>query len=344
MRIIPIFGIALGLAAGAAQSQEISAVAISPDGTTLLVAGDNRVIYTVDPETLNVLDRRYESGRITWMEFSSDGENLYILMEDERFIALTAGSFKQRFLVDDVDAVSYAPESNRMALLENKYDGGILRIVQAANGKEMSKITFPDIDTELVALSPDGARALILTDDDQSEDEPKLGIPSDLKDYDKYVFRQKNDGYLSQVLDVDLKAGTYTATRTYYRVSYPEQVRMLGDDMLIIKDRDDSAVVPADGSASMLNLGEGFISKARISDDGQSMMLNSSNKVAIVPLANGAVGEPSSEYEVDRIEGPTEHVTAADESSDGTLYMGTNAYRLWKLTPGGEEIEVSPIF
>jgi len=217
MRFSLIISAALGFSALAANAQEISAVAISPDGSTLLVAGDNRVIYTVDPVTLAVLDRRYESGKVDWMEFSRDGTSVYILMEDERFIAYGAGSFKQRFIFEDVDEVSYAPEANRIALLENRYKGGTLRIIQAANGKEMTAIEFPEIETELVALSADASRALILTDDEQTEDEPKKDPPSELKDYAKYVFRQQNDGYMSQVMEVDLASGQFKSAATFYK-------------------------------------------------------------------------------------------------------------------------------
>jgi hypothetical protein len=344
MRIFGLVGTCLALTAGAANAQQITAVAVSPDGATLLVAGANRVIYTVDPATLAVTDRRYEPGRVKWMEFSGDGSSIYVLTDDARFAAYAVGSFKQGFTAEGVDAVSYSRTANRLALLENKYDGGILRILQATNGKEMAKIIFPEIDTELVALSDDGKTALILTDGDQTDAEPKANPPSDVKDHDKYLFRQQNDGYMSQVLTVNLQSGEFSAAPTYYRVSFPEQVRMQGDAMAIINDRGDSALVQADGNATLLNLGKDFVSMAWLADDGASMMLNSGDDVAIVPLTEGAVGAPTREFEVGRVQGPTERVSAVDQAGDGTLYMGTTAYRLWKLTPDGAEIEVAPVF
>ena len=85
----------------------------------------------------------------------------------------SAGSFKERFAMEDIDEVAHAPGAERLLLMENNYDGGVLHVVDTRTNKVLNRIDLPDIDTNLVAISDDGARAIILTDAEKSEDEVK---------------------------------------------------------------------------------------------------------------------------------------------------------------------------
>lgn len=344
MRFLGICGVWLCTTVGLASAQTINAVAISPDGSNLLVAGDNRVLYTLDPSSLTVIDRAYIPGQIEWMEFSADGRTVYFLHDDETFEARSAGSNKQRFTLEGITDVSYAPAANRVLLMEDNYKEAVFHLLQAENGKELRTFTLEEIDAEQVSLSLDGSYALVLTDSDKSETEPKADAPSDLKDHDKYLFRQQNDGYVSNVLKIDMRSGEFTTTETFYRVSYPKQIRSTDNGMVIVKDRGDSAFITAEGSATMIDMGEDFLSFARLSDDGTTMMLSSGTEVAFSPMENGGVSATKRELKTERIKGPSERVTAVDEAADGTLYLGTSAYRIWKILPNGETIEAAPVF
>lgn len=344
MRFLGYFGVVLCATAGLAGAQTINAVAVSPDGTGLLVAGDNRVLYTLDPSDLSVTDRAYVPGEIEWMEFSADGRTVYFRHDDETFVARAAGSNKQRFTMEGIDEVSYAPDANRILLMEDNYKEAVLHLLQAANGKVLKTITIKDIDAEQVSLSADGSYALVLTDSDKSETEEKKDVPSDLKNHDKYLFRQQNDGYVSNVLKVDMRTGEFTTVETFYKVSYPKQIRSTENGMVIVKDRGDSAFVTADGVATMIDMGEDYISYARLSDDGTTMMLASGTEVAFSPMQDGGVSSTKRELDAGRMPGPSERVTAVDEAGDGTLYFGTSAYRIWKIAPGSDKIEAAPVF
>jgi len=347
-----ILGIVLGLClsftgvafTGVAQAQMITAVSHSPAGDVLLVAGDNRVLYSLDPVTLEVTDRRHVPGLIRWLGHSADGRTVFFRTDDRVFEARSAGSFKLRYSLQDISQVSHARDANRIALMENGYKGGVVHLLQAENGKSMMRVELLDIKTDVIALNADASRALILTKSAKSESEPNESPPGDLKGHDKYLFQQQKDGYVSTVIDLDLKAGTFKSVDTFYRVSFPAQVTMMGGRAAILNGRHDSALLTPDGTTQLINMGKDYVAAARISADGTTMMLTSANKVAFHDLSDGAVGLPKREAEADKMPGPAERVTAFDEAPDGTVYFGTSAYRLWKIAPDATEIEAIAVY
>ena len=331
-------------AANTLHAQTMTAVAVSPDGKTVLAAGDNRTLYTLDAETLDVIDRKYIPAMVRELTYSADGSRIFMRMDNRDFRAHSAGSFKKLYEVENISSMSIAADTDRIALLEDNYNAGVLHIVRGANGKTIRKIDFPETDIEQVAISADGSFAMVLTDDDKSEDEPKESPPSELKGYDKYVFRQQNDGYTSQILNVDLSKGTHTIADTFYRIGYPFQVRMLGDKMAFINSATDSGLVGTDGAAQLINLGDSYVAAGRISDDGTSIVLTSGNDITYHALNAGVAAEASREMEAADIDGPSERVTAMDEAADGTMYMVTSGYRIWKIAPDAAEPVVRPVF
>ena len=327
-----------------AQAQQMPATAISPDGATLLVAGDNRVIYTLDAATLAVTSRRYLPEQVEWMTYSQDGETIFMRTQARTFSARSAGSFKERFGAEKVNAVSYAPEAGRILLMENNYKGGILRLLAASSGKNILKMDLPELRTDEVVLSDDGASALILTNSENSDTEEKAQPGSDLKGFAKYDFRQRHDGYISKVIAVDLAAGTFAATDTWYRVSNPTQLRMLGGNAVLVKSVSDTAVIQPDGSTTMIDLGEKYASFVQISADGQNVYLASNNELRIHALNGTAVATGGLTIQADRQPGPAERVTSMAEAGDGTLYLATSAYRILKVSPGATSVTAVPVF
>jgi len=345
MRMTILAGLGFAVLGAVAQAQEIPALTISPDGTTLLVAGSNRVIYTVDAATLEVSDRRYYPEQVRWARYSSDGETVFLRTQDRKFSAVSAGSFKERFGADKIVAVSYAADSGRIALLENNYKGGVLHVLRAGSGKRMTTIEFPELRTDDVALDPSGDFALLLTNSETSDAEEKAQPGSDLKGYDKNVFRQQHDGYISKLVSVDLNAGTFDVAETWYRVSSPSQVRILNGKMALVNNGSDSGLVAEDGSAQLMNLGDKYVSHSRISDDGKTILLTNNVEIRIHSLIDGAsISEVGQTVEADRLPGPGERVTAVAEAADGTLYMGTSAYRVIRVDADGGNLTVAPVF
>jgi len=327
-----------------AAAHEIEGLTISPDGNTLLVAADNRVLYRMDTADMSVTERRYISEQIKWVSYSADGDTVFMRTNDGTFQAVNAASFKVKFSAKDADAVSYAPAARRIALLNGNYKGGILTVLAATSGKQISKLEMPEIRTTDVALSEDGNTAILLTSSASSDAEEKAQPGSDLKGYAKYVFRQEHDGYISQVVSADLKAGSFEVKDTYFRVTQPKYVDMIGNAMTIVNGVNDSAMITPDGRAQMLDMGENYVGHSRISNDGTEIILSTNRDVRFHPINNGVVGEMTREAKGDNIGGPSERVTAITEGTDGTVYLGTSAYRIWKIAPGSTTIEAVPVY
>lgn len=100
----------------------------------------------------------------------------------------------------------------------------------------------------------------------------------------------------------------------------------------------------ADGSTEMLNVGETYMSNASLSADGSAIMMTNGTTFMVHKLEGAEALTQLREVQGPRIDGPGEWVTATDEAADGTIYMGTSAYRIWKLAPDATEPEVAPVF
>ncbi len=343
-RYITVGIAALMLASQGAVAHEIEALTISPDGATLLVAGDNRVLYRMATADMSVAERRYIPEQIKWISYSADGDTVFLRTNDGTFQAVNSGSFKVKFSAEDVDAVSYAPDARRLALLDANYKGGILTVLAATSGKLMSTLEMPDIRTTDVALSGDGTSAILLTSSKSSDAEEKAQPGSDLKGYDKYLFRQEHDGYISQVVSADLRAGSFAVADTYFRVTQPNYVQMMGDAMTLVNGVNDSAMIQPGGTAKLLDMGENYVGHSRISNDGTKIIMTTNRDVRFHPFDNGVAGEMTREVQAESIGGPSERVTAITEGTDGTVYLGTSAYRIWKIAPGSDTIEAATVY
>ncbi|MEM7191098.1 MAG: hypothetical protein AAF439_15915, partial [Pseudomonadota bacterium] len=56
----------------------IGGLAVSPDGGTILAAGDTRVIYQIDPQNMAVTRRIYTGTTVVWMTYSIDGSAIFV--------------------------------------------------------------------------------------------------------------------------------------------------------------------------------------------------------------------------------------------------------------------------
>ncbi len=332
------------LAAAPAAGQEIRALAVSPDGSTVMAAGGNRTLYTIDAATMDVTDRRYIPEMVTWLDYSPDGRLLYMLTDEDVLSAHSGGSMKTMFTIEDVDVVSFVPEAGRIAVMENRYDGGIVRLLDAASGEVLTRVELPDLRTSLIALAEDGGSAIILTSSESSDSEAKESTPSDMKGYERYLHRQMHDGYVSTVVALNLEDGSFESAETFYRASGgPDAVTMLDGRMLVLNNTSDSALVSADGAAELVNLGSDYVAFSALAADRASVVLSGGSKVGMFPLTGAEAGPAARSLDAGRMPGPSERASALDEAADGTIWIGTSAYRLWKIAPGAPEVEIAPI-
>ncbi len=74
----------------------LGAVAVSPDGKTVVVGGQNRVLYVVDAETFEVKKRIWTRARVGALEFSKDGSTLVLEDDAEETHLFDGKTFEHR--------------------------------------------------------------------------------------------------------------------------------------------------------------------------------------------------------------------------------------------------------
>ncbi len=329
------------LVAGMSHAQGIEGLSVSPDGQTVVLSGLNRVVYTVGAESLEVTDRRYIPEMVRQIIHSDDGAMIFMRDDEENLIAYGA-DMTRIWSVEGADEVVYDAENGVLAVLDEHWKDDALRLIDAADGSQKARVALGKIKSDMLALGPDGKSALILTQSSKSDSESKLDEPADMTKLQKAEFKQKTDGYVSSVITVDFDLGEFTTTQSHYRVSYPHQVRMLDDKMMILRSNVDSALVGADGSATLIDLGEDYFNAAMIDDAGKTFVLTNGVDLRFVPVDGGAAQGLLTAQRLPG--GPAEWVTATAEGKDGTLYFGTNAYRLFKVAPDRGSVQAVAVY
>lgn len=330
------------LFAAGAQAQSIEGLSVSPDGKTVLMSGTNRVVYSVSTDTMEVTDRRYVPQMVRQIIHSDDGSMVYLRDNDKRLIAYNTADMSEAWRTEDADEVVYAPEQGTLAILDEHWKDDSIRLVAADSGSQTARIALGKMKTDMFALGPDGRSALILTQSSKSDAEVKKDEPADMTKLQKADFKQRTDGYVSQVIAVDFDLGEFTQAESHYRVSFPHDVNMVDGKLLILRSNLDSAIVGSDGSADLIDLGKDHFNSAMLDKAGTTYILTRGTDLRFVPVGGGAAEGLLS---VQRLRGgPAEWVTAITEGKDGTLYFATNAYRLIKVPADRGSAQVVSVY
>ncbi|WP_305969383.1 MULTISPECIES: hypothetical protein [unclassified Mameliella] len=331
-----------GIAATFAQAQSIETISVSPDGQTVLVGGTNRTVYSLSAETLEVTDRRYVSELVRQIVHGADGELVFFRDDADTLTAYKTADMSFAWKASDVDNMAYDPRAGAIAVLDQHYKDDSVSLLFAATGEQMARVAMGKIKSNLIALAPGADKALILTNYAKSDAEEKADEPDDLSKLQKADFKQLHDGYVSNVVTVDFGTGAFEMSETPYRVSYPKAVRMAGDRMMILRTNMDSMMLAPDGSGELIDLGEDYFNYADIDAKGETYILTKGVDLRFVPVAQDG---PEGLLKGERLRGgPAEWITAMAEAPDGTLYFGTNAYRLLKVGPDRGKIEIVPVY
>ena len=310
------------------------AVAISPDGTQLVAAGDSRAFYDIEPATLKV-KRRAPFGRaVVSMGFSGSGKQLVV--ESTNAISLVDPStFKVARTIEGADFLSVAPSVGLAAYRSRKRPASV-RILNLASGKEIASIEY-DVSAGLSAmgLSPDGKRLLIFGSgrrDEAEKEIPRKDRPKDLKGAARTEYHHKHDGRMAPFRIVDVTTGKNIARgKSWVCPGGGTRVTWSGQEAFVSTYGNDNARVAKDGTIHYFAMHNSYNYGMGSSITGNAILsggLRKGSRTALPSLK-------ATTFELKAVPGFPEYWRSFSLSASGTGFGGTSAFRVARIDAKG---------
>ena len=348
-KFLGAIGLATGLAfanpAGAdVPKNGLGAIAVSPDGATVVAAGDNRVMYVLDPETLAVT-------RLVWTGinpleafFSKDGKTIVVHTTDNTLMFYKAETLELKTTVGKVSHVAVAETANLIVTAgrsrgRDEEAKTPVTAYDMSTGKEVYKTELA-IAANGIGVTPDGSRIFSLSRPIKDLNEAKKKPPKGMRGLERDIFKQKNDEKVSLFVVQGRDGKELVRSRTWYS-SYNKPILVpKGDGVLAINYVNINAEFDGAGKAVRIfkmkhgyNYGLGFSGARGIIAGGG--------------LRDGSVlfvdGDKKLDFRVERIGGWPEYFKGLAIGPDRSIYGGTSAYRLIKVSPDGTS-KVIPVY
>ncbi len=322
----------------------LGAIAVSPDGATLVAAGDNRVLYVLDPASLEVKQRVAIGVNPYAAYFSADGKTLAIHDTDGAVTLFNAAdwSVKTKNEGGDVMVVSAAADTYITLSYPQSKDGAYatpFTIYSLADGSKKGEGTIGGQIKSIVA-TPDGSAYAGLTDRIEDATETKQSAPADLKDLAKDEFELKNDGYTAELVVFDATGKEISRTKTWYATYDSLAGSFDGTTAYFLGYSNKNLKISTDGTASLFTLEPSYLYGMGVSGDGKTVAAGSLRDGTRYTLADGTAAN----YELDQQEGWPEYFEGFGFAPDGSFYGGTTAFRLAHIGADGTIQTVKPIY
>ncbi len=322
----------------------LGAIAVSPDGATLIAAGDNRVLYVLDPASLEVKQRVHLGINPLEAAFSKDGATLAIFDTDGDVHLLATADWSTKLKVKGGEAFAISAGADSFAALARPSKSGeafttAMTVYSLGDGAKKLEATIPGKAKSLVSVA-DGSGYAILTERQEDTAETKEKAPADLKGMAKEEFEQKHDGYTSEIVMLD-GTGKETARTATWFTSYATLTGSIdGGIAYFLGYQNDNLKIAADGTTSLFQLAPSFLYGIGISPDGKKAAAGSLRDGTVHDLAGGS--GPS--YKLDDQDGWPEYFEGFGFAPDGSVYGGTTAYRLAHIGADGVIKTVKSIY
>ncbi len=320
----------------------LAALAASPDGKLLAVAGQNRVIYLLDAEKLEVKSRLWLGVRIAELAFPRDAGRLLVADEINQLhlVDLKAGKAVQ--VVQRVEGLLLAGELllTRDLAEAERYR---LRLLSPQTLEELGELDLPDrpVTWRLDATG----KQLIVLGASKAGDEPKVElseIPSELRGLERWSFRQRNDGREATLYQFDLATRKLVGQATTWYTSDTDSTRLarLGDMTYVFNRVNQCARIDATGKTKPFETAQAVNHALEASQDGKLLYLGGLGGGSVGPIEDGT----RIAFKLDELPGQAEFINRFLVLPDGNAWAVTSACRLVQLTRTGRVVRVVPVF
>lgn len=321
----------------------LEAVAISPDGKTLVTGGQSRVLYVIDAEKLEVRQRLWVGARIGFVAFNRDGSRLLVEDDVPAVSLYDTATWKVVKSVSGVEFASVAVAADLVAVRKNPFGKSEIQFLSLADLGDKGKVEV-DAGAAAFGLSPDGKTLAVLTRSKDTKDEKRLNfneIPNDLKGIKRKEFVQRNDGRAAELLVFDVDAGKLVrTTKSWYTADYDTTVAYLNDTAYLLNYDNLGAKISKEGDITVFESPLFTNYALGLSPDSKTVVVGSAGEGSI----GGFEGAKWQSFRIDRVRGWMEFFGSFAVGRDGTVYGVTSAFRLVKVSAGGKVEKVVPVY
>jgi hypothetical protein len=319
----------------------LGAVAVSPDGKTIVAGGQNRVVYVLASNTLAVQRRLWLGARVGALAFSGDGKRLLIEDDADALHLLDTATWKEVVTVPRCSGLVVAPGGG-LALASDPtvLSGTRLRLLATADGSEKGTIELKE-RASAWAFAPDGKRVVVLLRGQAGEERrlPRDKVPLELTGLARKELLQKTDGLTSRLVTLDATGKVLSEARTWY-TSDSDSTRLVAtrDGALVLNFTNVCARIAATG-AKLFETELVFNHAVGVSADGKVLVCGGLGEGWYGPLTDG----PRVKFEVAPLPGQAEYFAAFAVTGEGA-YGVTSGYRLVQVGKDGRVERVVAIY
>jgi len=340
------------LLASAAQAatpvDAIGAIAVSPDGATVIASGNPRAFYVLDAGTLEIRQRVWHGYNPLRLNWSRDGRTLALHHTDDMVAFFDAETLKETASTEKFTDLCFAAEAEKLVTVTSgrEKDGKVpvtLAIYSLATGE---KLQSAEIDYTLapasIACSPDAGDILLVTKEYDTDKEEKKNPPPDLPRDEQPEFRKRHDAKAMWLGWFNGGLGKGPEFESWFSASAPALFFVRDGKALWLKNSTENAEFGKDGSIAMRNLARAssFYGELASPDHGY-FLVGTMQKGQIVDTATFEEVEFAFP---DRLKGWPEYLYGFAIAPDGTIYGGTSGYRMMKISPDGKVLDMKPVY
>ena len=335
-----------GAAHAATPKNALGAIAVSPNGKTVLAAGDNRVLYVLNANKLSVKKSIWIGVNPLSIHYAKKGGTIAIHDTTNGLTFYDTKTWKPIAGVADAVSIAVAEKAHWIIAAGRTRGRGenaetSLYAYDLATGKQVLSVKAKTSVQAIGALT-DASRIFALSRPIKTEDEKTEKPPANLKGEDRDKFRQEHDGRVSQFVTFGKdgkEIGRYTTW--YSSTSFVQLVALgkidPGTDLQQHQCRSRS-YRQADPNCSRPRTVSITVSAIRSPTAGWQaagfqMVLSS-----ISPIARQLPSRSTRSVVGRNI------FKGFATARNGTIYGGTSAYRLAKIAPDGAVIMVVPVY
>ena len=322
----------------------LGALAVSPDNKTLVAIGYNRTMYVCDPSNMSVKDRIYLEIVPYEAWFSKDGKSLVVLSSDSFVNIYDTANWQRKAEIKKAKDVAIAAEKNEMIIMSG---------TNIRNSKRYTDITVHDMTTGekkragtfeisgfAIGTNVDGSQIVMLSRARTDESEKKERPPKELKAEARDEFTLRHDGRTTDVLWLDSELKETHRYLSFYSDGGVNQMWIKDGTANFVSYQNRCGSFTSDGETKMFRIEGSYNYGIGISRDGQSI---ASGGLSVGSITN-ATDKTSVTFKNSRLPGFPEYYYGFTFGPDGTVYGGTSAWRIIRISPEGKILDETPIY